>query len=393
VNFTEEEIDRVIAGLLGGLEVVQGGSRCHTTIRGRDGTLYLEDFDEGYTTERACTEEEVRRWIAASPGDFLNVIRAPLREALSHSLLGITTESPLDRIQALLVYGDCLDRRHLLEAVIQWPEKTPGEEAMKELATIRDGLDAYHFIRSAIGYGANSAAAGELGMRFYSILEEMMDGREAPNWRRHRATYRELTGDDQGALEDLYWEQARASEDDARYIGQHIAQIIDRKHLAEIAAAPDDDAPRLVWADVLTERGDPRGEFIVAQCTLARLAADDPARVPLEARVAELLATHAWDWSRRHGSGFERGFMSSAEVRWAAWAEEADALLAISPPLREVRFRSYPGDAEIPPSQVLEDPRLQRISALDLREAKLDEKALAALARGKWNLRLPPDLR
>jgi uncharacterized protein (TIGR02996 family) len=36
--------------------------------------------------------------------------------------------------------------------------------------------------------------------------------------------------------------------------------------LAAIRAAPDDDAPRLVYADWLTERGDARGAMIVAQC-------------------------------------------------------------------------------------------------------------------------------
>jgi uncharacterized protein (TIGR02996 family) len=41
--------------------------------------------------------------------------------------------------------------------------------------------------------------------------------------------------------------------------------------LAEIRAAPDDDAPRLVFADALTEAGDPWGELIVAACELSRL--------------------------------------------------------------------------------------------------------------------------
>ena len=40
--------------------------------------------------------------------------------------------------------------------------------------------------------------------------------------------------------------------------------------LAEIYAAPDDDAPRLVYADWLQERGDPRGEFIALQLERAR---------------------------------------------------------------------------------------------------------------------------
>jgi uncharacterized protein (TIGR02996 family) len=39
---------------------------------------------------------------------------------------------------------------------------------------------------------------------------------------------------------------------------------------AAISASPDDDAPRLVYADWLLERGDPRGEFIQIQCMLGR---------------------------------------------------------------------------------------------------------------------------
>ena len=58
--------------------------------------------------------------------------------------------------------------------------------------------------------------------------------------------------------------------------------------LAAIRAAPDDDAPRLVYADWLDEHGDPaRAEFIRVQCELARH--DSPA---LRRREAELLAAH-----------------------------------------------------------------------------------------------------
>ena len=45
--------------------------------------------------------------------------------------------------------------------------------------------------------------------------------------------------------------------------------------VAAVAAAPDDDAPRLVYADWLIERGDPLGELIALQCALARAEATD----------------------------------------------------------------------------------------------------------------------
>lgn len=48
------------------------------------------------------------------------------------------------------------------------------------------------------------------------------------------------------------------------------SQQSDDALLAAIYAAPDDDGPRLVYADALTERGDPRGEFIALQIQHAR---------------------------------------------------------------------------------------------------------------------------
>ena len=54
-----------------------------------------------------------------------------------------------------------------------------------------------------------------------------------------------------------------------------------------IVANPDDDEPRLVYADMLESRGDLRGELIQLQYRLARAA--DP---QLQARVDELLQRH-----------------------------------------------------------------------------------------------------
>src|SRR5215813_14910898 len=67
--------------------------------------------------------------------------------------------------------------------------------------------------------------------------------------------------------------------------------------LEAIRAAPDDDGPRLVYADWLEERGDPRGEFIRIQCVLEHIADDAPERPDLEAREQELRAAHADTWT------------------------------------------------------------------------------------------------
>ena len=45
--------------------------------------------------------------------------------------------------------------------------------------------------------------------------------------------------------------------------------------LQAVLENPDDDTPRLIYADWLEERGDPRGEFIRVQCELANMTEED----------------------------------------------------------------------------------------------------------------------
>ena len=70
--------------------------------------------------------------------------------------------------------------------------------------------------------------------------------------------------------------------------------------LEEIRGSPSDDAPRLVLADLLTELGDPRGEFI------ARQLAGADAVPPLAS--AGPFATPVHDWT------FHRGFVDAIYV-------------------------------------------------------------------------------
>src|SRR4051794_3229291 len=93
--------------------------------------------------------------------------------------------------------------------------------------------------------------------------------------------------------------------------------------LRAIRAEPEDDWPRLVYADWLEERGDPRAEFIRAQCALAGLPPADPRRPGLEARAQELLREHHARWVEPVCSllgvpdawvTFRRGFVERATV-------------------------------------------------------------------------------
>jgi uncharacterized protein (TIGR02996 family) len=66
--------------------------------------------------------------------------------------------------------------------------------------------------------------------------------------------------------------------------------------LQAIREEPDDDRPRLVFADWLEEQGNPRGELIRIQCTLARMHENDPRRKELRRQERELLDQHANVW-------------------------------------------------------------------------------------------------
>jgi uncharacterized protein (TIGR02996 family) len=82
----------------------------------------------------------------------------------------------------------------------------------------------------------------------------------------------------------------------------------DDAFLASIIEAPDDDTPRLIYADWLEERDDPRGEFIRVQCELARLrkSKDGPRRAALKARGRELFSGQQDAWVEALVRQFDR---------------------------------------------------------------------------------------
>jgi uncharacterized protein (TIGR02996 family) len=89
--------------------------------------------------------------------------------------------------------------------------------------------------------------------------------------------------------------------------------------LDDILAAPDDDGPRLAYADWLLEQGDPRGEYIRTQLDTRRLPLDDPRRGPLEEREAELHDAHGETWEAPlrdlvRDTTFSRGFLQGVSL-------------------------------------------------------------------------------
>jgi uncharacterized protein (TIGR02996 family) len=149
--------------------------------------------------------------------------------------------------------------------------------------------------------------------------------------------------------------------------------------LRGVIAEPDDDAPRLVYADWLDESGDAdRAEFVRLQLRLARMDPGDPARPAGLARERELLAARAGAWLKpfvrwlhapwkgltpnRPRWAFRRGFLEHVTLDVEGFEKHAKSLLNAAP-VREAWFPDCEGDDLEALGEV---PALARLRALDL---------------------------
>jgi uncharacterized protein (TIGR02996 family) len=106
--------------------------------------------------------------------------------------------------------------------------------------------------------------------------------------------------------------------------------------LEAINAEPDDDVPRLIYADWLEDHGEPeRAEFIRVQCRAATLPWDDE-RDALEDRAEELLRNHEDQWLGSLGHAacrceYRRGFIERLHPRPAEYPQSFDDLFRLGP--------------------------------------------------------------
>ena len=110
--------------------------------------------------------------------------------------------------------------------------------------------------------------------------------------------------------------------------------------LADILANPDDDGPRLVLADWLSQRGDPRGELINVQCAMQRTTGIELAR--LANRSSDLLYRHGAAWLAEvreivRGVETKRGFVASINAKASVFARKCGPLFE-SEPIQELRL-------------------------------------------------------
>lgn len=148
-----------------------------------------------------------------------------------------------------------------------------------------------------------------------------------------------------------------------------MAKIQEAEFLPLILARPDDDTPRLMYADALSESDDPsdlaRGEFIRIQLVLARLSENHPRYNELYARQTQLLNDHYKEWAAPlkkivRGVEFHRGLIDRVSISVRSFLTSAWKLFRFAP-IRRIRFLQIPDRIE----QLADSEWLRTVEELD----------------------------
>ena len=153
--------------------------------------------------------------------------------------------------------------------------------------------------------------------------------------------------------------------------------------LNQILTDPDDDRPRMVYADWLLGEGDPRGELIAVQCALARHAAtceDVGPLAPLELRARTLLKTYGKSWTidaetrlKYWGEfGFRRGFIEALTFN-GGYHDTYEKVREAAPLLRALAVAGI--------DELAGSPALEGIEELTIRSGFPKVRELDALAK------------
>lgn len=164
--------------------------------------------------------------------------------------------------------------------------------------------------------------------------------------------------------------------------------------LDRIAAEPDNIALRLEYADVLAQRGDPRGEFIRIDCEMEDLDESDARFLQLDARRAELLDAHREEWEQPlevlrlppnpYGGEtwvYRHGFIEECCIGADDYfPDNADRLFAAVPLLREISF----ADCRVDLEGLAASPHLARLRRLELPRDSIDRESARFLGSSPY---------
>jgi len=158
--------------------------------------------------------------------------------------------------------------------------------------------------------------------------------------------------------------------------------------LATIIDYPDDDTPRLVFADWLEEHREvERAEFIRLQCAIARRFAvepsvvDDPVMGEMWDRQTELLKEYRGEWMREMPRGvetqfFRRGFVAGVRIHTEQWLDASAELQSLTP-LESVTFTHSPRHF----TKLVKDEGIRRLSSLSFASNGLSVQHMLFLTR------------
>ncbi len=167
--------------------------------------------------------------------------------------------------------------------------------------------------------------------------------------------------------------------------------------LDTICARPDDDLPRLIYADYLEDQGDPaffaQAEFIRLQIRRANLSWNDPIRdgclrreqvlwncygnawtsTPQWAVARRRLRSRKGVWDNIHWE-FDRGFVSRLSLTVEDFLQTKDHLFQALP-VRDAIFRPSPTARELIPA-LADSPKLRHLRRLRLAPPSIGQLAL-----------------
>lgn len=189
---------------------------------------------------------------------------------------------------------------------------------------------------------------------------------------------------------------------------------VDEALLRAISEHPEEDTPRLMYADWLDENGESeRAEFVRVQVELDRMDVSDPARRPWVARHVQFLIEHVPAWKSQlpqlagiEWGDFNRGLVEEVQARDEKaviqhanilFAEPAVHVLRLArlmsgrklagvpelSRLRTLRLISARTDAENL-RDLFASPHLQNLLVLDLHNNGADDEVARDLADGRF---------
>jgi uncharacterized protein (TIGR02996 family) len=157
--------------------------------------------------------------------------------------------------------------------------------------------------------------------------------------------------------------------------------------LRAVCSAPDDDTPRLVFADWLDEHGEAkRAEFIRVSCELEQVEEFGPRWRLLRDRSEKLHGPNRAKWSSELADRkllnveFRRGFVDEVTVYSKRFVADAAKLMALAP-IRRLKLADLTAArGNVPLDDVLACPSVTRLRGLDLANTPLPDPAVEQVA-------------